>query len=153
MRNKVVLLSLLIMVMALLLAEDTARAQQSAKDDSQLAVYVIGQVVRPQGIPFKQPITVTQAIAMAGGVLPDSGRDRVRIYRNKTEDKTRMVILVDLKAITKRRAEDVFLQPYDIVEVLSKEASKRRKKECPHPPCVKVESIVPPKYLPVYGIL
>jgi hypothetical protein len=136
MRNKGALLSLLIMAMALLLAKaDAVRAQQSSEDDSSPLVYVVGHVVRARSIPFKPSITITQAVAMAGGVLPDAGVERVAIFRYVSEHSPLTMTLVDLKAIAKRRAEDRLLQPYEIVEVLSKKLIKRRKKDCPRPPC------------------
>ncbi|HYE16012.1 MAG TPA: polysaccharide biosynthesis/export family protein [Pyrinomonadaceae bacterium] len=78
--------------------------------------YVVGNVLKPSMIPLKERVTISQAIAMAGGTLPDTQSERVRVVRQapggaKTE------IIVDLKAISKRRAEDVALQPNDIVEV------------------------------------
>ena len=79
-------------------------------------VYVVGNVLKPSAIPLKERVTVSQAIAMAGGALNDTQSERVRVVRQgpggvKTE------IIVDLKAISKRRAEDLALQPNDIVEV------------------------------------
>jgi polysaccharide biosynthesis/export protein len=78
--------------------------------------YVVGNVLKPTMIPLKERVTVSQAIAMAGGTLPDTQSERVRIVRQergggKTE------IIVDLKAISRRRAEDVALQANDIIEV------------------------------------
>ncbi|OLE51171.1 MAG: hypothetical protein AUG51_24345 [Acidobacteria bacterium 13_1_20CM_3_53_8] len=84
------------------------------------AVYVVGQVVKPQGIYLRGPLTVTQAVAMTGGVLADARTDRVRISQLGVGSNTVTRIIVDLKAIKKHRAEDVVLQPYDIVEVPSK---------------------------------
>ena len=79
-------------------------------------IYVVGNVAKPQMIILKGPITVTQAIAMAGGALSKSITERVRILRGQC-DLVRETIVVNLKAIKKRRAEDVVLQPNDIVEV------------------------------------
>ncbi|MDQ5845079.1 MAG: SLBB domain-containing protein, partial [Acidobacteriota bacterium] len=86
-------------------------------------IYVIGNVIRPSGFPLKEKITLSQAIAMAGGTLPDSQMDRVHLLRQKA-DGTKQEFIVDLKAINKRRAPDVVLQPNDIVEVPT--ASGRR---------------------------
>jgi polysaccharide export outer membrane protein len=80
-------------------------------------IYVLGNVVRPSSFPLKERITLSQAVAMAGGTLPDSSTDRVRILRQKSDGVTREELVVDLKAITKQRAADVVLQPNDIVEV------------------------------------
>lgn len=86
-------------------------------------IYVIGNVVRPSSIPLKEKITLSQAIAIAGGTLPDSQSDRIRVIRQKP-DGTKEEIVVDLKAINKRRVPDVVLQANDIVEVPT--ASGRR---------------------------
>lgn len=80
-------------------------------------VYIVGNVFRPINIPLKEKLSVSRAIAMAGGTLPDSKSDRVRIVRQVPDSDTRMEIYVDLKAIDKRRAEDVALQANDIVDV------------------------------------
>jgi polysaccharide export outer membrane protein len=78
-------------------------------------IFVVGNVVRPSTIPLKETTTLTQAIAMAGGTMPDTKSDRIRIVRQTPAGKT--VVIVDLKAIASRRAEDVALQANDIVEV------------------------------------
>lgn len=80
-------------------------------------IYVIGNVIRPAGFPLKERITLSQAIAMAGGTLPDSQSDRIRIVRQNPSNNIQQEMIVDLKAITKRQAPDVVLQPNDIVEV------------------------------------
>ena len=78
--------------------------------------FVVGNVLHPTAIPLRESVTVTRAIAMSGGTMPDTKGDRVRIVRQppggaKTE------IFVDLKAIDRQKAEDVVLQPGDIVDV------------------------------------
>lgn len=80
-------------------------------------IYVIGNVVRPSSIPLKEKITLSQAIAMAGGTLPDSQSGRIRVIRQKADGNTKEEIVVDLKAINTRRVPDVVLQANDIVEV------------------------------------
>jgi|SRR6185437_2865703 len=90
----------------------------------QVTVYVVGNVPAPQGIHFETKPTLTQAIAIAGGVLPDSNIKRVRIFRSKS-DSTREEIIVDLNAIKKGREEEFILQPYDIIEVPSKRGARR----------------------------
>src|SRR2546426_4412011 len=44
-------------------------------------VYVLGNALRPAAIPMKEPLTVTRAIAIAGGTGPSSKKDKVRILR------------------------------------------------------------------------
>ena len=79
-------------------------------------VYVVGNVYSPKSVPLKEPITVSRAIAMAGGPLRDSKTDRIHIVRQQPNgEKSEMY--VNLSAIARKRAEDVMLQPNDIVEV------------------------------------
>lgn len=80
-------------------------------------VFVVGNVLKPSTIPLKEKITVSQAIAMAGGTLPDTQMERVRIVRQDAGRDSKTEIVVNLKAIRNQRAEDVALQANDIVEV------------------------------------
>jgi polysaccharide export outer membrane protein len=80
-------------------------------------IYVVGNVIQPRAIPLKEPITVSRAIAMAGGEQRDTKRDSVRIVRQLPGSKAKQEIRVDLRAIEKRQAEDVALQANDIVDV------------------------------------
>jgi polysaccharide export outer membrane protein len=78
-------------------------------------VYVIGSVASPKAIPLSGPLTVSQAIATAGGILPEARGKKVRIVRQGQDGKKE--IYVDLKAIEKHGAEDVALQANDILDV------------------------------------
>jgi polysaccharide export outer membrane protein len=80
-------------------------------------VYVVGNVYHPQALPMKDPISVSRAVAMAGGPLQDSKTDQVRIVRQNPGTSTKTQMIVNLGAIAKQQAEDVALQPNDIVEV------------------------------------
>jgi polysaccharide biosynthesis/export protein len=80
-------------------------------------VFVVGNVTRPLSIPLKEPLTVSRAIAMSGGVLPYSKSDRVRIIRQSPGSTTKIEMFVDLKAIEKRHAADIALEANDIVDV------------------------------------
>ncbi len=82
--------------------------------------YVVGNVLRPTAVPLKdpkEPVTVSMAIAMAGGALPDTKSGQVRIIRQTPGTNAKSEIMVDLKAIDKHQAADVALQPNDIVNV------------------------------------
>ena len=79
-------------------------------------VYVVGNVYSPKSLPLREPITVSRAIAMAGGPLRDSKTDKIRILR-QTGGGTQAEMFVDLNAIAKKKADDVQLRPNDIVEV------------------------------------
>ncbi len=84
--------------------------------------YVVGNVLSPRAIPLDAPMTLTHAIAMAGGVAKDSKKDKIRIVRQEPGSKTRKEIMVDLNAIEKKRAEDLTLLPNDVVHVQVNEA-------------------------------
>jgi polysaccharide biosynthesis/export protein len=80
-------------------------------------VYVVGNVYSPKSLPMKEPITVSRAIAMAGGPLRDSRTDRIRIVRQQPGAVGRSEVYVNLNAIARKQADDVLLQANDIVEV------------------------------------
>ena len=80
-------------------------------------VYVVGNVFLPMTIPLKEPITLSRAIAMAGGTRQDTKKDKVRVVRQEPGSNVKKEIIVDLSAIEKRSAEDIQLLPNDIVDV------------------------------------
>jgi len=80
-------------------------------------IFVVGNVLKPTSISLKEKVTISQAIAAAGGLMPDSKKDRVRILRQVGNSLTKSEIIVDLDAISKHKADDVALQANDIVEV------------------------------------
>jgi polysaccharide export outer membrane protein len=79
--------------------------------------YVVGNVYSPKTLALTEPITVSRAIAMAGGPLRDSRTDRVRIVRQQHGSASRSEIYVNLNANARKQADDVMLQANDIVEV------------------------------------
>jgi polysaccharide export outer membrane protein len=82
-------------------------------------VYVVGNVLRPLAIPIKEPITVSRAVAIAGGTAPSTKRDKVRIIRQVPGGTNKQEIYVNLGAIEKNKADDVLLLANDIVDVPS----------------------------------
>jgi polysaccharide export outer membrane protein len=81
-------------------------------------VFVVGYVYQPKSIALKdKPITVSRAIAMAGGPQREASTSKVRIIRQAADGGSKQEIAVDLKAILKLKAEDITLLPNDIVEV------------------------------------
>jgi polysaccharide export outer membrane protein len=80
-------------------------------------IHVVGNVKNPHSIPLKEPITLSQAIAMSGGLGQDSKKDQIRVIRREPGSTTKRIIAVDLTAIEKKRAEDIALMPNDIVDV------------------------------------
>jgi polysaccharide export outer membrane protein len=80
-------------------------------------VYVVGNVLSPITIALKEPITLTRAIAMAGGLRQDTKKDKIRVLRQEPGTTIRKEITVDLAAIEKKSSEDLALLPNDIVDV------------------------------------
>lgn len=79
--------------------------------------FVVGNVFRPSSIPLKEPITLSRAVAMAGGTMPDTKSDGVRLIRQVPGSLTTTQQIVNLKAINRQQAPDIMLQAGDIVEV------------------------------------
>ena len=80
-------------------------------------VYVVGNVFMPLTISLKEPITLTRAIAMAGGLKQDTRKDKIRVLRQEPGTSIRKEITIDLDAIEKKRSEDLALAPNDIIDV------------------------------------
>jgi polysaccharide export outer membrane protein len=81
-------------------------------------VYVTGTVVAPQSLLLREGLTLSRAVAMAGGTISGEAKTNdVRIYRTKPGSAKPEVIRADLAAIKKQKKEDVVLQPYDVIEV------------------------------------
>jgi len=90
-------------------------------------VFVVGNVHNPTNIPLRDPLTVSYAIAMAGGMLEDSARENVRIIRQVPGSPTKKQIIANLTAIRKDGATDIALQAGDIVEVPVSSMSRFKK--------------------------
>jgi polysaccharide export outer membrane protein len=80
-------------------------------------VYVVGNVFTPITIALKEPVTLSSAIAMAGGLKQDTKKDKIRIVRQEPGSTTKKEIIVDLYAIEKHRADDPVLEANDIIDV------------------------------------
>ena len=87
-------------------------------------IYVVGNVVKPGGFSLKETTTVSKAIALAGGALPDTKGDKVRVLRYQLGSTGQTEIVVNLNAIRARKADDVVLQAGDIVEVPTSEGKR-----------------------------
>jgi polysaccharide export outer membrane protein len=85
-------------------------------------VYVYGNVNKVGSVKMKEPITLTQAIVSAEGLKP-TAKSQIRVLRQKTGSADREELLYDLKDIEKRKVQDPFLEPNDIVAV-SEDSSK-----------------------------
>ncbi|HEY0100919.1 MAG TPA: polysaccharide biosynthesis/export family protein [Pyrinomonadaceae bacterium] len=79
--------------------------------------YVVGNVLRPGTITLKEPVTISRAIAMSGGLMPDTKSEQVKIIRQVPGSLEKIEVVVNLKAITKHQAPDVPLLAGDVVDV------------------------------------
>lgn len=80
-------------------------------------IYVVGNVISPVTIPLRESITLTRAIAMAGGLKQDTRKDKIRVLRQEPGTTVRKEMTVDLSAIEKKSSEDLALLPNDIIDV------------------------------------
>jgi polysaccharide export outer membrane protein len=78
-------------------------------------VFVVGNVYKPSSLPLNEPLTVSLAIARAGGVLPNTKRSRIRIVRSGPTGTAETY--VDLERIEQHEQADLLLKADDIVEV------------------------------------
>jgi polysaccharide export outer membrane protein len=76
-------------------------------------VSVLGQVNEPGSFPFKERLTLVQAISLAGGMNPLALPRKVKLIRQTENGPKRFEI--DVTAIIDNRREDIPLQPGDIV--------------------------------------
>lgn len=79
--------------------------------------YIIGNVRSSQTINLREPTTLTQAIAMAGGITSGAQLDKVLIRRQVTGTLNREEILINVNEINKRQRDDVAILPNDIIEI------------------------------------
>ena len=80
-------------------------------------IYITGSVVSPQGLYLREDLTLTTALAMVGGVRKEANANQIRIYRLKPGGGERETLVVDYRAIQKKKAQDMKLQAYDVIDV------------------------------------
>jgi SLBB domain len=81
-------------------------------------VYVIGEVNKLLEIPITESgLSLTEAIAQAGGFNRQAKTKNITIRRLKDNSKERQLIAVNYDLIKKGKQNDVVLQPDDIIEV------------------------------------
>ncbi|MBA3351853.1 MAG: SLBB domain-containing protein [Blastocatellia bacterium] len=82
-----------------------------------LPVYVIGGVNAPQQIPLRNELTLSRAIAMAGGLAKEANSS-ITVFRRGGSGTE--LITVDVLKIAAGQADDPVLKPFDIVDVPQK---------------------------------
>ena len=82
--------------------------------------FIIGNVRSAVAIKLREPVTISKAIAIAGGVTPDANQEKVKLSREGQPP-----IFVNLKEIAKQKQEDIVLKPNDILEVPGPSGTKK----------------------------
>ena len=80
-------------------------------------IFVYGNVNKQGVIDMKEPLTLTQALASAGGTKSASQLDKIRVVRQKPGTTEHIETVYNFKEIAKGKAPDPFLEPNDIVAV------------------------------------
>jgi len=81
-------------------------------------VFVGGEVRAPGGFPLRgKKLTVTQAVALAGGLKTEAAASDTRIFRYSDKGTGKEIISTDVYSIQKGRAEDLYLKENDFIFV------------------------------------
>ena len=95
------------------------------------SIYVIGGVANPKQISSRSEITISRAIASAGGLAKGANAKKVTVYRREGIETIK--IEADLDKIKANLATDLILKASDIIEV-SRTGREQRK----FPPILKI---------------
>ena len=79
--------------------------------------YVVGNVIKPTKFSLKEPVTLTQAIAIGGGLAPQAKTTKVTIQRQESNAALKTETVYDLEDIRNKKIADPVLQANDIVDV------------------------------------
>lgn len=81
-------------------------------------IFVGGEVKSPGGFPLQgKRLTLTQAVALAGGLAPKSAGSDTKIFRYAGNSSNKEILSADLSDIEKGKAEDLQLKENDVVFV------------------------------------
>ncbi len=80
-------------------------------------VYIVGDVSKPGGYPFKNNASLWQMMALAGGPTPLAAKNRARIVRIDKKTGERTEIPVDLNKVLLAKIPGPALRPEDILYV------------------------------------
>lgn len=80
-------------------------------------VRVIGQVARPQALPYREGMTVLDAVLAVGGIGEFAAANRSKIIRNKDGDTQEIHVKLDKLVNGGDMKQNVRLQPGDVLVV------------------------------------
>lgn len=78
-------------------------------------VTVLGEVKEAGSYPHDGTLTVMQAISLAGGMTTEAQRRKVKLIRETAQG--RKTVEIDVQAIVESRAQDLPIEPGDIIVV------------------------------------
>ena len=87
-------------------------------------IYVYGNVNKQGIVEMKEPLTLTQALASAGGMKSATQLENIRVVRQKPGSTEHIETVYNFKEISKGKAPDPFLEPNDIVAVSADKSQK-----------------------------
>ena len=112
----------------LIAGKDTAnpyiRAGDLVKVEEASPVYVTGGVNAPQKVFFRREITVTRAIAAAGGLVKSKDLPQIIVYRRDRQTQETKIIEVNLTKIQAKEVPDFSLEAFDIIEITQNARAK-----------------------------
>ena len=79
------------------------------------SIYIIGGVANPKQISSRSQITLSRAVASAGGATKNADQRKITIFRREAGETK--IIEADLEKVKRGEAEDLVLRAFDIVEV------------------------------------
>jgi polysaccharide export outer membrane protein len=85
-------------------------------------IFVTGNVTTPTVVRMRGDMTLTKAIAMAGGLKPHTQKSKITILRPVPGKNERVEIVVDLEKVERDHSQDPQLLPNDVVFVPSSSA-------------------------------
>jgi polysaccharide export outer membrane protein len=80
-------------------------------------VFVGGLVIRPGGFPLEKRMTLSQSIAVAGGLSSKADASETRIFRYSGKGEQKEVLTFNVYSIEKGEVSDPYLQENDVVFV------------------------------------
>lgn len=81
--------------------------------------FIIGNVKAAKAIDLNEPVTLSRAIAMAGGHSQGAKIEKIRISRQTPGTFEKTNIVANLKDINNKKQDDILLEPNDVVDVPS----------------------------------
>jgi polysaccharide export outer membrane protein len=87
--------------------------------------YILGNVRASAAISLKDPVTLSQAVAMAGGLVGGADAERIKLRRQIPNSINREEKIINLKAINQGKADDIVLMPNDIIDVPGPSGSRK----------------------------